>query len=309
MDDLNARSLEPPVRKKGLSSRTGALRDSATAEFESRAVELQASIDAHVAGYAEAVERVVALHGNIASGTDLEIGADTRWSASWELSGRCLAECRLLVHALRGGFALEASSIVRALFEATHLLGAVAFHGEQATVTRWLAGEAVRPNKARAVMVKKQSLARTRMIEHGVKPDGDIARSGEWLYRHFSDSAHHRRGPITTSIALLRRQFEYGPHGDPVVRAGEVVEVGHVIETALIVVLDALADIVGREGLSEVLGQQAADLERVRIDHPLDALEPTSDRRRELRFLAASARRSDETKGGRTPPKEPTEPS
>lgn len=263
-------ALEPLVSRRELPVEVRALRDLAAADFARREAQLQLSIDAHIAAYTEAVERLISTHRAIASGTDLVIGADTRWSAIWELAGRCLSECRLLLHHLRGGFALEASSNVRAMFEAMYLLGAVAFHGEEAILRRWLAGKHVRPNKARAVMATKQALARKRMKERGIEPDGDVVATGEWLYRHFSDSAHHRRGPITASIALERREFAYGPHPDAAVRGREVVHAGHMIETALMVVADALADVVGREGLAEVLAEQAAKLERVRKAHPLD---------------------------------------
>jgi hypothetical protein len=99
-----------------------ALRDLAADEFAKREGELQGPISVNIDAYEKAVERLVSAHTNIASGTDLVIGSDTRWSAIWELSGRCLSECRLLIHALRGGFALEASSNVRAMFEAMYLL-------------------------------------------------------------------------------------------------------------------------------------------------------------------------------------------
>src|SRR4051812_48141211 len=189
--------LEPEMSRRPSSEEVLARRSQADHEFGNLDRELQPRIDAHVAAYSEAVEVLVTTHARIASETDIEIGADTRWSALWELSGRCLSECRLLVHALRGGFSVEASSNERAVFEALYLLSAIAFDDD---VTRsWLRGEYVRPKRARAVMKKREVLARKRMVEAGLDPSGDVTSSGEWLYDQFSRSAHHRRGPITQS--------------------------------------------------------------------------------------------------------------
>jgi hypothetical protein len=262
MDDF-----EPPIGRRQLPVEIQALRALAADEFRKRERELQPRIDAHIVVYASAVERLVGAHRSIADRTDLVISSDTRWSAIWELSGRCLTECRLLLHALRGGFTLEASSNVRAMVEAMDLLAAVAF--EDATARRWLTGDDVRPRKARAVMAKKQQLARQRMKAAGVEPEGVAVSTGEWIYRHFSDSAHHRRGPITRSISLERREFFYGPHPDPARRAREVADIGQLIETTLMIVADSLADVVGREGLAEVLLQQASEFDRVREQQPL----------------------------------------
>jgi hypothetical protein len=260
--------LEPSISRRDLPVEVHAIRDLAAADFAKRELELQGPINLHIDAYEKAVEWHVSLHENIASGTDLGIGTDTRSSAIWELSGRCLSECRLLIHSLRGGFSIEASSNVRALFEAITLLLAVAF--DDATARQWIAGDYIRPKKARAVMAKKQALARKREKAAGVETQGDVVASGEWLYQHFSASAHHRRGPITASISLERREFDYGPHPDPVKRGREVAVIGELIETALNVVADSLSYIVGRDDLADVIAKQGAELDRVRQAHPLD---------------------------------------
>jgi hypothetical protein len=259
--------LEPPLSRRNLPDEVNALREIAAADFAKRERELQPHIDAHIAVYASEVEKLKNAHANIASGTDLVIGAKTRWSAIWELAGRCIAEIELLLHALRGGFAMGASANVRAMFEAMYLLGAVAF--DDATAERWLSGKEVRPKKARAVMVKKQALAHTRAKAAGIEPVGDIAETGGWIYQHFSQYAHHLRGSIIESTSLERREFAYGPHPDPAKRGRETEEIGHLIETALIVIADTLADLVGREDLPLVLAEREANFERVRREEPV----------------------------------------
>jgi hypothetical protein len=260
--------LEPLVAPRDLPDEVRALRDLATVEFARRDRAIQPRIDAHLDAYAGAVERVVGIHRNIGSGTDLVIGADTRWSAIWELSGRCLAECRLVIHVLRGGFALESASNVRAMFEAMYLLSAVEF--DDATARRWLTGAYVKPSKGRAVMAERERYARTRMPERDVEPAGGESDPGPWLYDNMSKSAHHRRGPITGSISVDRREFAYGPHPDAAVRGREVANAGQMVEPALMVVVVALAWLVGSEGVLELIEEQKIEFERVRVEHPLD---------------------------------------
>lgn len=259
--------LEPLVQRRPLPAEVRALRDLAADEAQKRERELGPPVAAHLAAYEAAVERLVGAHAGIANGTDLGIGTDTRWSAIWEISGRCLSECRLLLYALRGGFSVESSSNERAVFEAMYLLTAIAFDDE--VLRRWLAGDYVRPKTARGVVAKKQELAHERMREAGIEPDGDVVSSGEWLYDYFSRSAHHRRAPMTVSVSLDRREFAYGPHPDPVRRSVEIWHAGQTIETALIVVADSLAYIVERGDLAEFLREQGAALEAVRQRYPL----------------------------------------
>ncbi len=263
----DATDLEPPVALRDLPIEVQALRDLAVDEFRKRDRELQPHIDAHINAYEAAVQRLIAGHANIASQVDFALGGETRWSGIWELSGRCLSECRLLVHALRGGFALEAASNVRAVHDAMYLLRAVSC--EDKTARKWLAGEYIRPKAARAVIADKQGSGRKRMKEAGLTPAGDVTTSGAWLYDHFSQAAQHRRASVAVSVSVPRRAFDYGPHPDADVRAEQVLHIGHLIETALIVVTDTLADIVGRDDLAEVLAEQKEEFERVRLTHPL----------------------------------------
>jgi hypothetical protein len=259
--------LEPLVERRPLPVEVRALRELAADEHEKREREVGPAVEAHLAAYGVAVERLIGVHAEIANGTDLGIGTDTRWSAIWELSGRCLSECRLLLYALRGGFSVESSSNERAVFEAMYLLTAIAFDDD--VLKRWLAGDYVRPKTARGLVAKKQELAHQRMRAAGVEPDGDVVASGEWLYDYFSKAAHHRRAPMTASVSLERREFAYGPHPDPVRRSVEIWHAGQTIETALIVVADSLAYIVGRGDLAEFLRAQADELESVRERYPL----------------------------------------
>jgi len=230
----------------------------------------QPRIDAHIAAFAEEVEAVIVAHKYLADRTDLEIRAETRWSAIWELSGRCLAICRVILHDLRGGFTSEAIGSVRALYEATELLAAVAFHEEVDVLRQWLAGEWIREREARTVVGRKEALARDRMREAGVEPEGRGAvEVGAEVYDLLSQPAHHRRFGFPETISVELREFTYGPHPSAEVRAHHVDYAGQLLETALLVVIDGLGDILGREYVRDTLPPMQARLEQAREQFPL----------------------------------------
>jgi hypothetical protein len=265
--------LEPPVRGRALPDEVADLREQVAEEHLRLEAIIQPNVDAHIAAYSETIEEVIEQHRNIAELTDIEIRANTRWSAIWELSGRCLAICRVVVHDLRGGFTSEAVGSLRALFEATVLLGAIAFHEEEEAVRRWLADEDggwVRPGHARSVMERKEALAKERMRAEGVEPEGrGLMEVGAEIYDLLSRPAHHRRGGFPETASSDLREFTYGPHPNPEVRAHHVDYAGELIETALLVVIDSLGDVIGRDYVREALPRMQGRLEGVRQQFPL----------------------------------------
>jgi hypothetical protein len=231
---------------------------------------LQPRLDAHVATLAASVDEVIRTHRNIADHSDIEIRSDTRWSAVWEMSGRCLAICRVVVHDLRGGFTSEAVGSVRTLFEATTILGAVAFHEEEDLLRRWLAGEWIREREAREVVGRKEELGRARMREAGIEPEGrPVTETGGEIYDLLSRPAHNRRGGFPETVSVDLREFTYGPHPNAEVRAHHVEYASQLIETALLVVIDSFGDIIGRDYVREALPRLQTRLERVRREFPL----------------------------------------
>jgi len=215
---------------------------------------------------------VIALHKFIGDSTDLEIGADTRWSAIWELSGRCLAICRVVLHDFRGGFTSEAIGSVRTLFEAAELLAAIAYHEEENALRRWLDREFIRPKTAREVVGRKEILAKQRMREAGIEPEGRGATEVSYeLYDDLSKPAHNMRGGFPEAVSVPLREFTYGPHPNAEVRAHHLNYAEQFIEMTLIVVIVSLGDIVNRER-DEVwadIGAMKERLERVRAEFPL----------------------------------------
>jgi hypothetical protein len=262
--------LEPEVQSCDLPEEVARLRVIARAHQAQLDLQLQPLIDAHMEVYDVAIEMLVATHREIADRTDLDLGGETRWAAMWQLAGRCIAISRVVLHDLRGGFASEAIATMRSLHEATQLLAAIAFHEEEETVRRWLAGDWIRPREAREVHGRKQALADERMRELGIEPEhGNVAELGQQLYSALSGPAHHERGSFGESVAPSLREFAYGPHPDAATRATHVEYGGHLLEEALIVVGDAFADMLGRHYYVQAVRPLQEAMERVRREAPL----------------------------------------
>jgi hypothetical protein len=262
--------LEPQIHARQLPAEVAELRLISEAQTAHFAAELRPRTEMHLAVYQDAVDALIAAHRALADDTDIEIGADTRWSAIWEMSGRCLAISNVLLHDLRGGFASEAIGTLRALHEASQLLSALSFHEEEEVVQRWLAGEFIRPREARDVQRRKQDLALRRMAEAGIKPEGgDVAELGREIYSALSEGSHHQRSVMTESMAPALRQFAYGPHADERNRATQVDYAGELLEEVIMVVGDAFADILGREFYVQRVRPLQAALARVREEAPL----------------------------------------
>jgi hypothetical protein len=262
--------LEPPIHQQALPAGVAANRAAADAEAALLNPLAQPSIDRHIAIYQAAVDALVAVHRSIADGTDIEMRGYTRWSATWEMAGRCLAIGNVLLHDLRGGFASEAIGTLRALHEAAQLLSALAFHEEEEVLRRWLEGEYIPPRTARAVQGRKQALALERMQEAGIEPvGGDVVELGRQVYEVLSIGSHHRRAAMEESVAPVLRRFAYGPHPSVHVRAANVEFAGHALEEVVIIVGDSFADILGGDFYLEQVRPLIDAMNAVRAEAPL----------------------------------------
>ena len=153
------------------------------------------------------------------------------------------------------------------------LLTAVASPEEEDLLRRWLADDDegwVRPSETRGALARKEAGARRRMKEEGVKPhEVSVAKVGPEIYDLLSRAAHHRRSGFPESSQVDQRLFAYGPHPAAAVRARNVDYAGQLIETALVVVIDSLDDIVGGGHVDGALAPMMERLARVRERFPL----------------------------------------
>lgn len=239
--------LEPELSERDLPADVLALREQAVREHEVFDDHLQVRIDAHLNAYDGVIDALITTHKAIADRTDLEIGADTRWSAMWELAGRCLAVSRVVLNDLRGGFASEADGSLRGLHEVTQLLVALSIAGEEEdALRRWLADEYIKPATVRKILDRHQQRARAAAAAAGDEEEvGDVGVLSLDIYQRLSKSAHHRRRGFPESVAPALREFTYGPHPNAPIRADHVVFAGLLLEEVVIVVGGAFSRILG----------------------------------------------------------------
>ncbi len=262
--------FEPPIQAQELLAEVIANRAEADADAAMLDRVAQPSIDLHIEVYQAAVDALITVHRSLADDTDIEMRADTRWAAIWEMGGRCLAISNVLLHDLRGGFASEAIGTLRALHEAAQLLSALAFHEEEDVLRRWLAGDYIAPWEARAVQGRKQALADERMEAAGIEPhDGDVVKLGSEIYGLMSKGAHHRRLTMDEAVAPALRRFAYGPHPSVNIRATYVEFAGHALEEVVMIVGDSFADMLGRDFYVEQVRPLIDAMDRARAEAPL----------------------------------------
>ena len=70
----------------------------------------------------EALDRLIAVHARVGDRYGFAIGADTRWSAMWELAAALLGYADAMVRLLESGYYAQIAPLYRTIHEATWLL-------------------------------------------------------------------------------------------------------------------------------------------------------------------------------------------
>ena len=263
---MSENDFEPSLHETQLSAEVADRRLESAAQDRADAAELQPLIDGHLKVYEDAVDAMISEHRRLVDESDVDLTAETRWVAIWELSGRCLGISKLIIFEMRGGFASEAVGTMRTLHEAVHLVSAVAFSQDEDVARRWLAGEWVRPREAREALGKQAKYTHELMREAGVEPVGgtpvdELARQ---IYDVLSKPAHHIRGGFDESLSIPLRVFVCGPHPNFRTRAAHVAYAGELIEEAVLTVGGALGTIFGHGYFAEQAKPLIESFEHVR---------------------------------------------
>lgn len=262
--------LEPEIRQEPLAQDVVALREAYAVEVAALEAILQPRLDGHLLVFQQAIDRLIEFHAAIVEESNVEIQGRTRWSAIWEVAGRCLALSNLFVAELRLGFTAETAGTIRVLDEAVHLVHAIA--GDDGTLTRrWLDGETIMPRESRQVEAAIQASARDALREQGVALEGDIVDLGRDVYHLLSQAAHNARPGFAESVSRQLRVFNYASHPDPRQRAIYVDYGSELIESAVIAVGNALARFLGGDWYRDTVRPLQEELEAVRQALPIDA--------------------------------------
>jgi len=213
--------LEPSIDQlDGVPREIARLRDASDRRNNELAEILTPRIEGQLLTLRTIIEELIAAHRRIGDTMDFGIEDDTRWTAVWEMSGRCLGLCNALLIQLREGFASEMVPTLRAIHEAGQLLTVLAGPGEEKLLRTWLEDNTyISASKARAAEARIAKPALELLKKEGITSVGDQAALGQKGYDLLSKPAQNMRIGFAESIARGPRQFSYGPHPSPIQRA------------------------------------------------------------------------------------------
>jgi hypothetical protein len=262
--------FEPPIRDRLIPAAVAAARLENAAAEANLVQLLQPRIEGNLGACQEAVNVLVEQHRHVAEASDIDLEAETRWVALWELSGRCLGVANLLLDELRLGYTSETAGTMRVLHEAANLL-AVATHEETGRLTRrWLSRRRVEQRRARAAIGAAQRAIDQALQEQGVEIEGDLEELTRQIYRVLSKGAHNDREGFSDAHSSAGRLFVYGSHPSPVVRATWLSYASELLEQVILEVGDALTRFYGGDWYRETVRPLVHGLHAVRADQPLE---------------------------------------
>jgi hypothetical protein len=269
--------LEPEIRQRHLAARVEALRQGYEASLPAFEAILQPRLEGHLLILQYSIDRLIELHVAVVEQSDVDLEAETRWVALWEVAGRCLSLANLFLAELELGYTAETVGTIRVLNEAMLLLDAIAGDRDGNLVRRWLDGDTVMPRVARPVVGDVQAAAVAELLERGVElQGGDVVELSRTIYGDLSKGAHNTRPGFGDSVSRPLRRFNYGPHPDPRQRAIYIDFASELIEGTLLSVGSALARFFGGEWYRDTIPPLQQELEAVRNALPIDAAERAS---------------------------------
>ncbi len=266
-------NFEPPI-KGGLtlSAEVERLRADSKERNEQITAIVQPRIEEHLLTYQMVVDALVDAHRRIAETMDFGLGDETRWTAVWEMSGRCLGLCGCLLVQLRGGFASETVPTMRSIHEAAQLLAVLVGPGEEPLLSQWLNDTSyIKTATARAAEGRIEKPRVTFLREQGIELHGNQAELGSQIYDILSKPAHNMRSGFKESVAVQLKTFSYGSHPDPTQRAVHVEFGGQLIEEITIRVGTAFATrFLGRPFYENTVKRLIAEIEAIRETMPVN---------------------------------------
>jgi hypothetical protein len=224
-------------------------------------------LEGHLLAYQATVDSLAEGHRQIAETMAFGMGARTRWTAVWEMSGRCLALSNCMLAQLRVGFGTEVVPTMRAIHEAGLVLTVVAGPGEENLLRQWL-------DDRRYIKAEAARRAEARIDKPYVAAINSASSQnlGAAIYAGLSKAGHNMRGSLLESFAPALRQFAYGPpHPNPRLVAVHVDYSGELIEEVALRVGAALGQrFLGRPWFDETVKPLIEGMEAIRRDMPID---------------------------------------
>jgi hypothetical protein len=231
---------------------------------------LRPRVESHLLAYQSTVDGLAEGHRQIAETMDFGMGARTRWTAVWEMSGRCLALSNCMLAQLRVGYGTEAVPTMRAMHEAGLVLTVLAGPGEENLLRQWLDDRRyIKADTARRAEARIEKPYMAAVKEAGLSTSQDL---GAAIYAGLSKAGHNMRGSLLESFAEPLRQFAYAPpHPNPRLVAVHVDYGGELIEEVALRVGAALGQrFLGKDWFDGTIKPLIGRMEAVRRDLPID---------------------------------------
>lgn len=158
-------------------------------------------------------------HRRLVEETNFEPLQKTRHGGAWLLAGRCLSLGYAVLVALRAGLTTEVAPLARTLHEATGALRIMLDRDETVLHRKWLRDGYFSAKDLQLGQKRMEDRAAVDMLKRGTAPPGRTDELDHQLYGHWSRIAHNRRSGILESYQSDLREFAYGPHPAPLLRA------------------------------------------------------------------------------------------
>jgi hypothetical protein len=266
--------LEPTIRA-GLDLPVEVVNNRLAAQAEQQRLRgiLEPRIAGHLLVYEGALERLIDAHTRIAETMDFGLQERTRWTAVWELSGRCIALENGMLAQIRAGFASEVVPTMRALHEAAQLLTVVTGPAEEELLVRWLDSKDIGVQHARAAEHRIERPFRDQLARDGIELQGNQYTLSQQVYEILSAPAHNMRVGFLESVSRDLRQFSYGPHPDWRQRAIHTEFAGQQLQEIVLRVGSALSTrflgaVFYRNTIENILSEIEAIRETMPVDPP-----------------------------------------
>ncbi|MBS1870284.1 MAG: hypothetical protein JSS99_11540 [Actinobacteria bacterium] len=226
---MTSDNLAPFFADAELSGETVRARRAAEDLFEETRHHVQTSIEGRLAAYRSVLDDLGELLRIPLDTSVLDLTADTRWTAVWQVSARTISMTYGLLAQIEAGLGEECFATARAIHEANLLIQVFVDPEETSLLRQWLRDVPPKPSTIRKAIERSDRRENARRQTAGEEGFDSRRELLEALYRGLSSSAHLQRSSTQRGVSVTRRTLVVGPDPDWGVRAYHTVWAGAVV--------------------------------------------------------------------------------
>jgi hypothetical protein len=206
--------LAPPIADRDLAEEVLRGRDAATQLFEETRAAVEPAIRGRIAAYRAVLDDLAELLRIPLDTSDLDLTADTRWTALWQLSARSISLAHGLLLQVEAGLCAESFPTARAIFEANRLIEVFLDRNETDLLHQWLNDVPPKPATVQRAIDRIDARYDAMLVRAGERPPASRRRLAKQLYAALSESAHLRRSNTQLAVSSSLRTLVVGPDPD-----------------------------------------------------------------------------------------------